>query len=150
MKDVSSCDKPRLVARKLRPGDLRMRHLIRPNSLMLPYRKWGSGNVLKRSIIVSIVKENNSDSVISGERTRNRSNRIPIRNYREMWSVDSFIIPKQLSWSVLESSAREGDGPVNVNCMVRMNSRVARDGISAWMCQIQIGKPKYKQRPIAQ
>ena len=147
MKDVSSCDKPRLGARNRRPGDLRMRHLIRHNSLMLPS---GSGNVLKRSIIVSIVKENNSDSVISGERTRNRSNRIPIRNYREMWCSDSFIIPKQWSWSVLESSAREGDGPVNVNCMVRTNSRVARDGISVWMYQIQTGKPKYKQRPIAQ
>jgi hypothetical protein len=45
--------------------------------------------VPKRSIIISAGKESNCDSVSNGERKRIRSNRIPWRNSREMWSVDS-------------------------------------------------------------
>ena len=51
-----------------------MRRLISSNIDVFPI---GNGNVLKRSIIISAGKENNSDSVSNGERKRNRSNRIP-------------------------------------------------------------------------
>ena len=53
---------------------------------MLPL---GSGNVLKRSIIISAGRESNSDSVSNGERKRKRSNRIRNGTVVEMWSVDS-------------------------------------------------------------
>ena len=63
-----------------------MRNLDMVNTVSFPY---GKMNALKRSIIVSAGIENNSDSASNGERTRNRSNRIPFRNIGEMWCLDS-------------------------------------------------------------
>ena len=71
MKDVISCDKPGLGANDLWYRDFRMGQ---PNDLKNDYPLFKEAYAGNWNILVPVGKENNSDSLSSGERTGNSPN----------------------------------------------------------------------------
>ena len=71
MKDVISCDKPGLGANDHWYRDLRMGQ---PNELKTHYLRNAEAYAGNWNILVPVGKENNSDSLSSGERTGNSPN----------------------------------------------------------------------------
>ncbi|GEM_PF-1400042 len=79
-KDVASCNKSRVVARKHRTWNFLMGLPV-----IRSLREWGRGELKHLS---TRRKRKQCDSLSTGDRRGNRTNRIRVSNYMEMWGLD--------------------------------------------------------------
>ena len=123
MKVVASCDMLWGGARNLRSRDHLMRLLI-----------WSlaTGNLLNWNILVSRGKESNSDSVSNGERTQNRTNRILVGNYKDMWSDLCNSCNGWLKWYGM-IYLRRWKSCKSICIRILQGSRVMRLEIGVWI-----------------
>jgi len=79
-----------------------------------PFVKLANGNAPNRNILVSAGKENNSYSLISGERNGNRPNRTyPVRGKEcGVWARSNAYLQNR---TILECLGKEGDTPVGAD-----------------------------------
>lgn len=94
-----------------------------------PVVKLANGNAPNRNILVSAGKENNSYSLISGERTGNRPNRTRPSKDRRGCGVRARSNAYCESRTILECLGKEGDTPVDVNAEAM---RVESQSRAAW------------------